>query len=112
MRTAPVKAIALPAVYRANLGLMAYINYAPMRIGTEDPWALTELAKAGGPGGGLGGYPHLGNLPLRALVCDGANLEFKSHVHSRMRGRFQGFAHARTPRVLHFIAFIIIMLFR
>ena len=32
-------------------GLMAYINYAPMRIGTEDPWALTELAKAGGPGG-------------------------------------------------------------
>ena len=31
--------------------LMAYINYAPMRIGAEDPWALTELAKAGGPGG-------------------------------------------------------------
>ena len=27
---------------------MAYINYAPMRIGTEDPWALTELPKAGG----------------------------------------------------------------
>ena len=24
------------------------------------------------PRGGLGGYPHLGNLPLRALVCDGA----------------------------------------
>ena len=22
-----------------------------MRIGTADPWALTELAKAGGPGG-------------------------------------------------------------
>ena len=40
---------------------MAYINYAPMRIGTEDPWALTELAKAGGPGGaqppGFGGVP-------------------------------------------------------
>ena len=59
---------------------MAYINYAPVRIGTEDPWALTELAKAGGPGGhsppqprgGLGGTPHLGYLPLRALVCDGA----------------------------------------
>ena len=59
---------------------MAYINYAPMRIGAEDPWALTELAKAGGPGGaqppqprgGLGGTPHLGYLPLRALVCDGA----------------------------------------
>ena len=50
--------------------LMAYINYAPMRIGTEDPWALTELAKAGGLGG-LGGTPHLGYLPLRALVCDG-----------------------------------------
>ena len=50
-----------------------------MRIGTEDPWALTELAKAGGPGWarppqprGVGGYPHLGNLPLGALVCDGA----------------------------------------
>ena len=35
----------------AKCGLMAYINEAPMRIGTEDPWALTELAKAGGPGG-------------------------------------------------------------
>ena len=41
-----------------------------MRIGTEDPWALTELAKAGG---GLGGTPHLGTFvpwfvtgPLRA----------------------------------------------
>ena len=63
-----------------KLGLMAYINYAPMRIGTEDPWAFMELAKAGGPGGaqppqprgGLGCSPHLGNLPLRALVCDGA----------------------------------------
>ena len=55
-----------------NHWLMAYINYAPMRIGAEDPWALTELAKAGGPGGGLGGTPQLGNLPLRALVCDGA----------------------------------------
>ena len=41
---------------RANR-LMAYINYAPMRIGTEDPWALTELAKAGGPGGVWGGTP-------------------------------------------------------
>ena len=53
MRTALVKAIALPAVYRANL-------------------------------------------------------EFQSHVpvqHSCTR--FQGFAHARTPRVLHFSAFII-----
>ena len=30
-----------------------------MRIGAEDPWALTELAKAGGPGGGggVGEYP-------------------------------------------------------
>ena len=63
---------------------MAYINYAPMRIGTEDPWTLTELAKAGGlggaapppqPRGGLGGTPYLGNClsvpwfvtgPLRA----------------------------------------------
>ena len=26
-----------------------------MRIGTGDPWALTELAKAGGLGGGGGG---------------------------------------------------------
>ena len=24
------------------------------------------------PRGGLGGTPHVGNLPLRALVCDGA----------------------------------------
>ena len=55
------------SLHISNLG-MAYINYAPMRIGTEDPWALTELAKAGG----LGVTPHLGNLPLRALVCDGA----------------------------------------
>ena len=49
-----------------------------MRIGTEDPWALTELAKAGGglgaqppqPRGGWGGTPNLGNLPLRASVYD------------------------------------------
>ena len=42
------------------------LNYAPMRIGTEDPWALTELPKAGGAcggtattslGEGVGGYP-------------------------------------------------------
>ena len=59
--------------YVASVWLMAYINYAPMRRGTEDAWALTELAKAGGLGGwGVGGTPHLGNLPLRALVCDGA----------------------------------------
>ena len=55
---------------------MAYINYAPMRIGAEDPWALTELAKAGGPGGAQppppslgvvwGETPHLGYLPLGA----------------------------------------------
>ena len=44
---------------RPQLRLMAYINYAPMRIGTEDPWALTELAKAEGlgGGGGVGGVP-------------------------------------------------------
>ena len=28
-----------------------------MRIGTEDPWALTELAKAGGAWGGWGVPP-------------------------------------------------------
>ena len=38
-------------------GFMAYINQAPMRIGMEDPWALTELAKAGGSGGGRGPPP-------------------------------------------------------
>ena len=44
---------------------MAQVREAPMRMETEDPWALTELAKARGPGGaqppqprvGLGGYP-------------------------------------------------------
>ena len=48
-----VACLGLPAqdVYLRLARLMAYINYAPMRIGTEDPWALTELAKAGGPGG-------------------------------------------------------------
>ena len=46
------------AVSRATFSLsIAYINYAPMRIGTENPWALTELAKAGGPEGGSGGTP-------------------------------------------------------
>ena len=30
---------------------MAQVREAPMRMDTEDPWALTELAKAGGPGG-------------------------------------------------------------
>ena len=37
------------------------VREAPMRICTEDPWALMELAKAGGW--------HLGTF---ALVCDGA----------------------------------------
>ena len=43
-----------------------------MLIGT-DPWALTELAKAGGPGG-CGpqprGVPRLGNLASRSLGKD------------------------------------------
>ena len=59
---------------------------APMRIGTEDPWALTELAKAGAWGGAvpqprvsLGGTPHLGNLPLGALVCDGVVTGWLGH---------------------------------
>ena len=38
--------------YSPSMRFMAYINQAPMRIGMEDPWALTELAKAGGPGRG------------------------------------------------------------
>ena len=74
---------------------MAYINYAPMRIGTADPWALTELAKAVGPGGaqpssppppppqprgGLEGTPHLGNLPLRALVCDEGMANYQTYT--------------------------------
>ena len=44
-------------INKQNNRLMAYINYAPMRIGTEDPWALTELAKAEGPGGFWGVPP-------------------------------------------------------
>ena len=58
-----------------------------MRIGAEDPWALTELAKAGGGGGGggLGGTPQLGNLPLRALVCDGAITGWLGYGYLRMR---------------------------
>ena len=44
-----------------------------MRIGTEDPWALTELAKAGG------------SLPLGALVCDGAITGWLGHGYLRMR---------------------------
>ena len=52
-----------------------YINQAPMRIGTEDPWALTELAKAGGGWGGAapqprgiwGGTPHPGTFASRCL---------------------------------------------
>ena len=55
--------------------IYGYINEAPMRIGTEDPWALTELAKTGGlgergppqPSGGLGGTPHLGTFAFRCL---------------------------------------------
>ena len=36
---------------------MAYINQASMRIGTEDPWALSELGAWGGGGGGGGVGP-------------------------------------------------------
>ena len=42
-----------------------------MPMDTEDPWALTELAKAAaggwGWGGGLGGIPHLGIFASRCL---------------------------------------------
>ena len=44
---------------------MADVREAPMRIGTEDPWALTE--PAGGGGGGSGGTPHLGIFASRCL---------------------------------------------
>ena len=37
------------------LGFMAQVREAPMRVDTEDPWALTELAK------GEGGW---GNTPI------------------------------------------------
>ena len=51
---------------------MADVREAPMRIGTEDPWALTELAKAGGLGGRSlgevwGGTPHLGTFASQCL---------------------------------------------
>ena len=49
MATVPVNAL------HATMGSW-HIRDAPMRIGTEDPWALTELAKAGGLGG-LRGTP-------------------------------------------------------
>ena len=45
------------------------VKEAPMRIGTADPWALMELAKAGGGG-------HLGTF---ALVCDGAITGWLGH---------------------------------
>ena len=47
---------------------MADVREAPMRIGTEDPWALTEPAGGGGGGGGgSGGTPHLGIFASRCL---------------------------------------------
>ena len=49
-----------------NPRFMADVREAPMRIGTEDPWALTELAKAGGRGGGGGG---VGEYPLSRYFC-------------------------------------------
>ena len=51
-----------------------------MRIGREDPWALTELAK---PRRGLRGTPHLGIFAVGALVCDGAitGCDFLFDVH-------------------------------
>ena len=36
-------------------------------------------------GGGLGGTPQLGNLPLRALVCDGAITGWLGYGYLRMR---------------------------
>ena len=63
MHTAPVKPIALPAVYRANLELQSHVPFQHSRT----------------------------RVYIR--VC------------------FQGFAHARTPRVLHFSAFITLVLY-
>ena len=37
------------------------------------------------PRGGLGGTPQLGNLPLRALVCDGAITGWLGYGYLRMR---------------------------
>ena len=65
----------------------------------------------------------MGTAPVKPIALPAVyrtNLEFQSHVpfqHSRTRViyeiyrvRFQGFAHARTPRVLHFSAFIYLVL--
>ena len=56
----------------------------------------------------------MGTAPVKAIALPGANLEFQSHVpfqhsrtRSRIRARVQGFTHARTPRFLHFSAFIV-----
>ena len=47
-----------------------------MRIGTGDPWALTELAKAGGLGGGGGvvGVPIYGILYMVWCLASYAGL--------------------------------------
>ena len=62
MGTAPVKPIALPAVYRTNLELQSHVPFQHSR---------TRV------------------------------------IYEIYRVRFQGFVHARTPRVLHFSAFIL-----
>ena len=42
-------------------------------------------SQGGGAWGGLGGTPQLGNLPLRALVCDGAITGWLGYGYLRMR---------------------------
>ena len=60
-----------PVTYSADnegqkLWFMADVREAPIRIGTEDPWALTELAKAGG---GWGVEGELGGCPPSRYFC-------------------------------------------
>ena len=87
---------------------MAYINQAPMRIGTEDSWALTELAKAGGRGGGAAGVL-VETGPLQAVanyacaIADqlympstGKGISPGLHGFARKRGRFSHCALLET----------------
>ena len=51
----------------------------------------------------------MGTAAVKAIALPAvyrANLEFQSHVPSSICILIQGFTHARTPRVLHFSAFI------
>ena len=66
-------------------GIYKLRAHAHRRGGSMGAYGTSQGGGAWGGGGGLGSTPQLGNLPLRALVCDGAITGWLGYGYLRMR---------------------------